>query len=231
MANHCSNLLIIETSVKPHVFLTPVLNERGEVIPDEWTFECKESICPFNDPSGKSPFPFWWTKWVDTHHVTKEEITEPLPPEPEPIMITEWTRRYPLYTGPKKKPYKYTRWTIDFTSAWAPPENYMEYLQTLLLSIDDRTRITMYFEEPGCDLLGYWEDGNSYCDDRPITYYSSLLDKDVIGDIDAVPESWLKFNDPDNFYEPNEAISALSSIATPDAQEEILEIKSTFNLD
>ena len=230
MANHCSNFLVIETSVRPELFLTPVLNEKGEIVPGEWTFEWKDSICPFNDPSGKDTFPFWWTKWIDTHDVQKEDITIAPPPELEPIMITEWTRRYPLYTGPKKKPYKYTRWEITFTSAWAPPENYMSYLFTFLKSIDDRTHIIMYFEEPWCDILWYWEDDSSYYDAAPSIYRTTVLNNDVM-DKRHVPASWAQFNDLGDYYTPEEALEELAKIPTQEAREEIDEIKSMFSLE
>lgn len=231
MANHCDNYLEISTSALPDTFLTPELDAIWEPIPWKWSFELLERICPFNDPSGKDPFPFWWTRWIDVHELTLEEHTQAPPPEPEPIMITQGTRRYPLYTWPKKKPYKYTTYKITFTSAWAPPINYLDRLYQILKMVDDRTEMHIQYYEPGCWVLGEWQNGHENNYDAPDTYYSDILWEDIMNSGENPPDAWLAFNDPANYLTPTDAIDQLKALGTPEATEQAEEIKSHFCLD
>lgn len=231
MANHCDNHLCITTSVAPEKFLTQVMDSLGRPkAPPEWTFECREDICPFNSPNPLDSFPYWGTKWVDCHYCEWSNHIEPLPKEEEPIVFTVWTRRFPIYRWPKKEPYKYTIWEISFTSAWAPPDKYYEELYKKLKALDDRTNIRAWFSEPGNEVLGWWDNGNEFHDDMPATYWCELLDQDIIADRSDLPDSWLEFNDPHDFLLPDDAIAQLTARDTAEANEEILQIKENFGL-
>lgn len=232
MANQCDNHLMIKTSVSPDKFLTPVLDHTGTPTWD-YTFECLEKICPFNNPSNPTDsFSFWWTKWVDCHDCTIEEWVIKAPaPDPNPLMFTVGTRRFPLYQGPPKKDYHY--WEIDiwFTSAWWPPTNYLLYLYNFLRALDDRTDITLYYEEPGNNILGHWYNGLDFEEDPPTMYYSDLIDAEIMDKAHTEPpSSWLQFHDMEDIITPEEACMELSALGTPEADEEILQIKSHFSL-
>lgn len=231
MANHCDNHLYITTSVSPEKFLTQVMDSLGQPkTPPEWTFECREDICPFNSPNPLDSFPYWGTKWVDCHNCEWINHIEPLPKEDEPIVFTVWTRRFPIYRWPKKEPYKYTTWEISFTSAWAPPCNYYDVLFKKLKALDDRTTIQAWFYEPGNWVLWSWSDGDEYNDDMPERYWCELIDKDIISNRTDLPDSWLEFNDPSECALVEEALMELNSIGTPDAMQEIEEIKIHFDV-
>lgn len=64
----------------------------------------------------------------------------------------------------------------------------------------------------------------------PERYWCELIDKDVISNRIDLPDSWLEFNDPSECALVEEALMELNSIGTPDAMQEIEEIKVHFDV-
>lgn len=227
MANHCSNYIEINTSVNPLLFLSnPIDPETMRPDLSKITFELQESICPFEDPTDRFT-PKWWTKWFEAHDV---EVSPPqttkAPPAPEPIIITQWARRYPVKQKPDFVPRTSRNITIWGDSAWAPPLWYLEALYELLKKTDDQVSITCWFYEPGCCFSGHWHNGVESYDDFPDRYYSNLLDKDVYLNLSQIPDTWKHFTDIDEALSKEDAITQLSILWTPEADEEILEIQN-----
>lgn len=217
MANACANHIIIKTSVSPVQFLTVVPEEHT----NEYIFELQESIMPF---SSKTNSIAWWTKWFtcDDCKLT-DTITTTAPPEPTPIIITQWTRRYPVLQRMPFVPYTYNVWDISGDSAWGPPLGYLETLYKLLKKIDDRTTIDCWYYEPGTGFLGHWHNRMDQQEETPLTFWSDTLEKDVVYSVDAFQAGVLShFQDPDETLSYEEALEQLTT------REDLREITEYF---
>lgn len=212
MANNCENRLVISTSVDPWFFLKK----------EDWRlkFDCLEEIMKFSDD--------WWTKWIDEFNTEVSELHDlPKPPEPTPIIIQQGTRRYAVKQKPDFIPYSYRIIESSFDSAWSPPIWYYEKLLKTLKAIDPRTTLHGKYYEPWMWFLWEWVDWIEVTEDSPTIARSEILEKDVA--IHSLSEFHLHilddFLDKTELITLDEAIKQLLEIGTPEALEEIEELK------
>ena len=192
MSNLCNNHIAINTSVDPGNFLE--LNHEWRI-----AFFLNDSLVPFENP-GAPGVNLHWTDHFYCDLVSIENpVTTKAPPEPEPIIITQGTRRYPVKQKPDFVPRTSRNITIKGVSTWTPPLGYLDWLYKILLAKDDQVSMDCWFFEPGQELSWHWHNGMVTYDEYPATY--TLPGPAIILDSGEMPQSWWYFSDKYSFEE------------------------------
>lgn len=136
MPNWNSNYIEIETKVNPKKFM---IKNR------EWKFSlCFEKILPFWEWDYDKAVNWWGTKWdiaeMDENHRTGE---------------SEW------YCDIEKKQKNYII-TCYYETAWAPPTWFLDALYSFLIRRDKNSTLRNSYFEPGCGVLGIYENGSDF---------------------------------------------------------------------
>lgn len=124
----------------------------------------------------------WWTQWFDSSDVT----------------ITRGDDGRNTYT-------------ISGTSAWTPPCEGFQHIYDKLVEYDPDIEITMYFDEPGCELFWKWYNGEATYLDNPRLCYSEILNADIIADhiSDESAEVFEQFYSYEDSIEQSKALAML----------------------
>lgn len=220
----CHNLIEITTSLDPVLFLSPALDEANRPT-DELTFTLREDILPFSKVWMEGVSNWWTNELVTSELVIGETVTTKAPLEPTPIIITQWTRRYPVLQRLPFEPYASTKYTIKATSAWAPPLPYFQALYDALKKQDDRTIISCYYMESTQWVLGHWHNGIHTERFFPKTFWSDTLNLYVIHTLKEFQSRVLgKFWNHEKDY-----ISYAESLEQLTSKEDIQEITEFFS--
>lgn len=162
MPNWCNNSITI---TGPKDKITALYNEAIKDADDETGLLNAMMPMPveLHDTTSPSEEPNWYD-WRVNNWGTKWEVSsEGLELSEDGTEITGW-----------------------FDSAWAPPLGaFQHYIEQ-----NDDVHITCFYEEPGMDFAGKWEDGDDqYCDDihGKIVYYiknGEMPDDDLFKELD-----------------------------------------------
>ena len=71
---------------------------------------------------------------------------------------------------------------IRFDTAWSPPIGYYEKLFAFLIALDPSVQMDATYVEPGCCIVGTWDNGTDFQETWYDTYYCDELDCDIISD-------------------------------------------------
>lgn len=107
--------------------------------------------------------------------------------------------------------WKLNRFYAGFDTAWSPPIEFYDKFWAWLIAKDPEATMMCTYHEPGCCIVGTYEDGIDYHETWYNTYYVDELDTDVISNEDNLLISDVQRDNYSNLITFSEAIDQIKS--------------------